>query len=89
MMIWLALFKFQWDMVAMRNTASLAIGLIALLLVVVAFLPLLGWANWFIVPLAVVGLALGLSSEQTSGRNLNALVIAVGVFRLWIGWGII
>jgi hypothetical protein len=88
-MIWLALFEFQWDMTAMRNTASLAIGLIALLLAVIAFLPLLGWANWFIVPLAVVGLALGLSSEQTSGRNLNALVIAVGVFRLWIGWGIL
>jgi hypothetical protein len=88
-MIWLALFEFQWDMMAMRNTASLAIGLIALLLAVIAFLPLLGWANWFIVPLAVVGLALGLSSEQTSGRNLNALVIAVGVFRLWIGWGIL
>jgi hypothetical protein len=88
-MIWLALFKFQWNMMMMRNTASLAIGLIALLLAVVAFLPLLGWANWFIVPIAVVGLALGLSSEQTSGRNLNALVIAVGVFRLWIGWGII
>jgi hypothetical protein len=73
----------------MRNTASLIIGVIALLLALVAFLPLLGAANWLIVPLAIVGLALGLASEETSGRNLNALVILVGVFRLWLGWGIL
>ncbi len=30
----------------MLNIASLIIGIIALLFAVVAFLPLLGWANW-------------------------------------------
>ncbi len=73
----------------MRNSLSIAIGVIALILVVVAFIPLLGWANWIIIPIAVVGLALGAMSDKTSGRNLNIVVIAIGVLRLVLGGGIL
>lgn len=73
----------------MLNIASLVIGAIALVLVVIAFIPLLGLANWFIVPFAVVGLALGVMSGKTSGRNLNIVVIVIGVIRLMLGGGII
>ena len=73
----------------MLNIASLVIGAIALVLVVIAFIPLLGLANWFIVPFAVVGLALGAMSNSTSGRNLNIVVIVIGVIRLMLGGGII
>jgi hypothetical protein len=73
----------------MRNLISLIIGVVALLLVLVAFIPLLGWANWLIVPFAVVGLALGAMSDKTSGRNLNIVVIVVGIARLMLGGGII
>ena len=73
----------------MRNLISLILGLIALVLVVVAFIPLLGWANWIIIPIAVVGLALGAMSDKTSGRNLNIVVIVIGVVRLMLGGGII
>lgn len=72
-----------------RNILSIIIGVIALILAVVAFIPLLGWANWIIVPMAVVGLALGVMSDKTSGRNLNIVVIVVGVGRLLLGGGII
>jgi hypothetical protein len=72
----------------MRNTLSLLVGGIALLLAVIAFLPLLGWANWVIIPMAVVGLAFGAMSDRTSGRNLNIVVIGVGLVRLWLGGGI-
>jgi membrane protein DedA with SNARE-associated domain len=72
----------------MRNTLSLVIGIVALLLAAIAFIPLLGWANWFIVPLAVIGAGLGATSDKTSGRNLNIVVIAIGVVRLMIGGGI-
>ncbi len=68
---------------------SIALGLIALVLVVVAFIPLLGWANWFIIPIAIVGLALGAMSDRTSGRNLNIVVIVAGVLRLMLGGGIL
>jgi hypothetical protein len=73
----------------MLNLASLLIGAIALLLAIPAFLPLLGWANWLIIPVAVVGLALGLLSGRTGGRNLNLLVIIVGALRLILGGGVV
>ncbi len=77
------------DILFMRNTISIVIGMLALILVVVAFIPLLGWANWIIIPIAVVGLALGAMSDQTSGRNLNLVVIGIGVLRLVLGGGIL
>lgn len=73
----------------MRNLVSLVLGLIAMVLVVVAFVPLLGWANWIIIPIAIIGLAFGAMSDKTSGRNLNIVVIATGVVRLMLGGGII
>ena len=73
----------------MLNLASLIIGAVALVFAVIAFLPLLGWANWLIIPLAVIGAAVGMASRSTAGRNLNLFVIVVGIVRLMIGGGII
>lgn len=73
----------------MFNAASVLIGLVALVCALVAFLPLLGWLNWLIIPLAVIGAALGLISRGTAGRNLNLFVILVGVVRLMLGGGIL
>ena len=73
----------------MLNLLSLVIGVFALVLAIPAFIPLLGWANWLIVPIAIVGLALGAMSGRTSGRNLNIVVIVVGVIRLMLGGGIL
>ena len=73
----------------MLNISSIVIGVIALILAVFAFIPLLGWANWVIIPIAVVGLALGAMSDRTAGRNLNIVVIVIGVIRLMLGGGII
>jgi hypothetical protein len=72
----------------MLNLVSLIIGAVALVFAVVAFIPLLGWANWLIIPLAVVGAVVGMASRGTSGRNLNLFVIIVGVLRLMLGGGI-
>jgi hypothetical protein len=73
----------------MLNLASLIIGIVALCFAVVAFLPLLGWAYWLIIPLAVIGAAVGMASSNNAGRNLNLFVIVVGVVRLIIGGGIL
>ena len=73
----------------MFNVASLIIGFVALILAMVAFLPLLGWANWLIIPLAIIGAAVGLISRGTAGRNLNLFVIVIGVVRLMLGGGIL
>lgn len=73
----------------MFNIASLIIGIVALILAVIAFIPLLGALNWFIVPLAIIGAVVGMVSRSTAGRNLNLFVILIGVVRLSLGGGII
>ena len=72
----------------MLNLVSLIIGLVALVFAVIAFLPLLGWANWLIVPLAIIGAVVGMMSSSNTGRNLNLFVIVIGIFRLMLGGGI-
>jgi hypothetical protein len=73
----------------MFNIVSLIIGFFALILAIVAFIPLLGWANWFIIPLAVIGAVVGMIGKSTAGRNLNLFVILIGVVRLSLGGGIL
>ena len=73
----------------MLNLVSLIIGAVALVCVAVAFIPLLGLLNWFIIPLAVIGAGIGAVSNSTSGRNLNLVVILIGVVRLMLGGGIL
>jgi hypothetical protein len=51
----------------MLNIVSLMIGLVALGLAIFAFLPFLGWANWAVIPLAMVGLGLGFLWARTPG----------------------
>jgi hypothetical protein len=75
-------------LVDMLNILSILIGCAALVLAIPAFIPFLGWANWLVVPLAIVGLALGAMSDRNAGRNLNIVVILVGVGRLMLGGGI-
>ena len=72
----------------MFNLVSLIIGLVALVCALVAFIPLLGWVNWLIIPLAIIGAAIGMISSGSSGRNLNLFVILVAIVRLAIGGGI-
>jgi len=72
----------------MFNFISLIVGFVALICALVAFIPLLGWLNWLIIPLAIIGAAVGLISRGTAGRNLNLLVIVIGVVRLALGGGI-
>jgi hypothetical protein len=73
----------------MFNLVSLIIGVVAFLCALVAFIPLLGWANWLIIPLAIIGAGIGMISRGSSGRNLNLFVILIGVVRLVLGHGIL
>ena len=72
----------------MLNILSILIGIVTLPAAMIAFIPLLGWMYWFILPLALLGLAIGAMSRSSAGRNLNLVVIVVGMLRLAIGHGI-
>ena len=71
------------------NVLSTIIGIVALIIALVGFIPLLGWLNWFVIPLGVVGLVMGLMSHQTSGRNINLVVLVLAAVRLALGGGIL
>ncbi|HSQ99796.1 MAG TPA: hypothetical protein VLM36_07760 [Sphingomicrobium sp.] len=73
----------------MFNLVSLIIGFVALILALIAFLPLLGWANWLIIPLAIIGAVIGMISRGNAGRNVNLFVIVIGIVRLILGHGIL
>jgi hypothetical protein len=73
----------------MFNLVSIIIGFVALIGALVAFIALLGWANWLIIPLAIIGAAIGMISRGTAGRNLNLFVILVAIVRLSLGGGIL
>jgi hypothetical protein len=71
------------------NVLSIIIGIIALIGALVGFIPLLGWLNWFILPVAVIGLVFGLLSKNKNGRNINLVVLGISLFRLFVGGGLI
>ena len=73
----------------MANIIAFLLGLIALILAIPAFIPLLGWLNWLIIVVAGVGAAFGFASDKNSGRNFCFVVLAICALRLWIGGGII
>ena len=78
---------------------SLIWGIVALLWMILAFIPLLGWGNWFLIPFAAVGaiiaaIGIALTPPASRGRAktgllLNGVVIVVAVVRLGIGGGLI
>ena len=72
----------------MLNLISIIIGAVGLVLAIPALLPIVAWAFYLIIPLAVVGALIGAASQSNTGRNLNLLVIVIGVVRLMITGGL-
>lgn len=78
---------------------SVVWGILALVWLVFAFIPLLGWGNWFLIPFAAVSaiiaaIAILFTAPANRGRAktgllLNAVVIVVGVIRLSLGGGVV
>lgn len=73
----------------MANLLSILIGLLALVLAIIGFIPLLGWTNWFIIALAGVGVLFGLISSKSSGMKFCLIVMGICALRLWMGGGLI
>ena len=73
----------------MLNLLSILFGIISLMIVIPATIPLLGWANWFALPLIVIGVVLGQLSSSDSGRNFCLIVLLIAAVRLTLGGGII
>ena len=72
----------------MLNVLSIILGLIALLLAIPSAIPLLGWGNWIVLPIAILGAGLGALSSKNAGRNFCLIVLLIAAVRLSLGGGI-
>ena len=72
----------------MLNLLSFLFGIVSLVIVIPATLPLLGALNWLALPLIVIGIIMGQLSSSNSGRNFNLIVLLIAVIRLSLGGGI-
>jgi hypothetical protein len=73
----------------MANIIAFLLGIVALVLAIPAFIPLLGWANWLIILIAGIGVIFGMASGKNSGRNFCIGVVILCALRLWMGGGLI
>ena len=80
------------------RTVCLIIGILSIIGAFVAFIPLLGWMNWGVIPFAVVGLIISIAVTATSRQDRGAsiagivlctLAIFIGAIRLILGGGIL
>jgi len=71
----------------MFNLISILIGLVALLLAIPSEIPFLGWGNWIVLPIALLGAGFGMLSRSDKGRNFCLIVFAIAVVRLMLGGG--
>jgi hypothetical protein len=85
----LALGQLHRHVSAMLNILSGFIGLVTLILMIPAVLPLLGALNWILVPMALFGAFIGLMSSKKGGQYFCLIVAAFGALRLFMGGGII
>jgi hypothetical protein len=78
---------------------SLVWGIVAMCFMLVALIPLVGWANWIVIPFAAIGAIIGAIGVMVSDRGnngrakaglvLNAVVVVVAIVRLNLGFGVI
>ena len=65
------------------------LGIIALLITLVACIPLLGILNWIAIPLSIIFLIICVLIKSDNGKTLCIVSIIVGILRLLLGGGIV
>lgn len=81
------------------QTLSLVWGVLAILGMVVGFIPCLGAINWLNIPFAGIGLIVSIAALATSKTRNNGpatagvvccgAAVIIGLIRLWLGGGIV
>ena len=75
---------------------GLLFGIFSMIGMFIAFLPLLGWMNWGVIPFAMAGLVISIIAVATTKKSnrlgvaaivLCCIAIVVGIIRLNIGGG--
>lgn len=64
-------------------------GILAICGMLLGMIPLLGWLNWFNIPLAILGLLISIIGKSKGGIIICVVAIFFGLFRLMLGGGIL
>lgn len=71
----------------MKNLGRL-FGILAIMGMLIGFIPFLGWMNWFVIPFAIIGLVVSLLGRSKGGTVICVVAILLGMLRLLLGGGI-
>ena len=80
------------------KAASLILGILAIVGALVAFIPLLGWMNWGVIPFSVAGVVVSAIATAASkedrglaiaGIILCGIALMISIPRLIIGCGVV
>jgi hypothetical protein len=66
---------------------SILCGIAAAIVMVPGIIPLLGWLQWLVLVLVVIGSFFGSFCEKKIGLTINLVVGVVAVLRLFLGGG--
>lgn len=64
-------------------------GILAICGMLLGMIPLLGWLNWFNIPLAILGLLISIIGKSKGGIIICVVAIFFGLLRLMLGGGIL
>lgn len=70
------------------NLISILIGIVAAIIMIPGIVPLLGWLQWLVVVLCVLGIIFGAVSKKKTGLFINGAVLVVAILRLFLGGGV-
>ena len=71
------------------QTVGRIFGIMALIGMIIGLIPLLGWLNWFNIPLAILGLILSIVGKSKGGTIIFIVAIFFGLVRLILGGGLL
>ena len=74
---------------AILKLISAILGIVSLILMLVAFIPLLGWLNWVVIPFAAISLIISSIADSRSGKAMSGAAVLFGILRLIFGGGIL
>lgn len=73
----------------MLKLVSLIIALVVFAITLAGLVPLLGWLNWIGLLLGTLGGFTGALSKNKAGLVVNAMLMSIAAFRLFLGGGIL
>jgi hypothetical protein len=61
---------------------------VTIILLIIAFFPLLGWMNWAVIPFALISLVISVLAKAKGSTTICVVAVIAGLLRLMLGGGL-